>query len=558
MPKDKLVDVKPNSVLFMTLSDQISDRSPVNPLENLNFQTMEIDTKLGLHDILNNIKKAKNDVNIKGIYIESSYIVAGMATTEEIRDALLDFKESGKFILAYADFYSQKAYYLASVADKLYLNPQGLIDYRGLRTELMFFKGTLEKLGIEPQIIRGSNNQFKSAVEPFMYDKMSDANLEQTQTYLNSLWDQMVAGISAARGISETDLNKIANNMLVDNAQAAVDYKLVDGVKYKDEIIDELKELLELDKDDKIQLMKLSKYDKAPDAGRKGKGWTKDKIAVVYASGEIVMGKGDEQSIGSARISKAVRQARKDTTVKAIVLRVNSPGGSALASDIILREVALATEQKPVVVSMGDVAASGGYYIACLADTIVASENTITGSIGVFGLLFNLENFLNEHLGVTVDRVMTNDHSDLGSLTRKMTAIEEAVIQKSVDDIYDTFISYVADGRSLTKEQVDAIGQGRVWSGENAMEIGLIDVFGGLNKAIEIAAEMAELDNYQIKGLPKQIDPIDELLSDLTGQASTYMLKRELGSEYIYYKKLQETLRSQGIQARVPFNLEVE
>lgn len=558
IPSEPAVTVKSNSVLHMSLSKEISDRSTNNPLENLNFQTMEVEQKLGLYDIIVSLEKAKNDDKIKGIYLELSDIAAGMATTKEIRDALIDFKSSGKFILAYADFYSQKAYYLATVADKVYLNPQGVVDYRGLRTELMFFKGTLEKLGVEPQIIRGTGNKFKSAVEPFMYDQMSEANREQTLTYLNSLWNEILKGISESRGISIADLNMYADNMSITNAKTAEQYKFIDGSKYKDEIYSELKANCDLEEDDKLNFMKLSKYVDAPDTNRKRGGLIKEKIAVVYASGEINMGEGDEKTIGSDGISKAIRQARKDSTVKAIVLRVNSPGGSALASDIILREMVLAREAKPVIVSMGDVAASGGYYIACLADTIVASENTITGSIGVFGLMFNIENFLDEHLGISVDRVTTNNHSDLGSMTRKMSEVEKAVIQGSVDEIYDTFISYVADGRGLTKEQVDAIGQGRVWSGENAMQEGLIDVYGGLKTAIEIAAEKAGIEDYRVKGYPKQVDPVQQILNDLTGQTKAYFLKRELGSEYVYYQKLQQSLKSHGIQARMPFDPEIQ
>ncbi|MCF8372177.1 MAG: signal peptide peptidase SppA [Bacteroidales bacterium] len=552
IPKEEVVKAKPNTVLKITLDQAIADRTPSNPLENFNFQDFDMVLPLGLNDILKNLDKAKTDDNIKGIYLELDMLQCGFATLEEIRDALLDFKESGKFIVAYGDFYSQGAYYLATVADKIYMNPEGNIDYRGLRAELMFFKGTLDKFGIEPEIIRGTGNQFKSAVEPFMYDKMSEANRLQTQTFLNSLWNQVLKGISEQRNISIAELNKLSNEMTIDNATAALDNKMIDGIKYYDEVQAELKELCSLEPKKDLTFLTMDKYKKAPKTSHEFKGLAKDKLAVIYASGEIGMGKGDEKTIGSETLSKAIRDARLDTAIKAIVLRINSPGGSALASEIILREVMLAREAKPVVVSMGDLAASGGYYIACLADTIVASENTLTGSIGVFGLLFNMENFLDDKLGITVDRVTTNDHSDLGSVTRKMTPDEKLVIQKRIDEIYHTFISHVAEGRHLSTEKVDEIGQGRVWSGSNAMEIGLIDVYGGLSKSIEIAKEMAGLDHFRIVEYPKQKD-LEQIISDLTGSVKANVLEDELGENLRYYENMKKVLKQQGILARMPF-----
>lgn len=556
IPKAEIVKVEPNTVLKITLDQVITDRTPTNPLENFNFEEFDMSLPLGLNDILKNLKKAKDDENIKGIYLELDILQSGFASLEEIRDALLDFKESGKFILAYGDYYSQGAYYLASVADKLYMNPEGNIDYRGLRTELMFFKGTLDKFGIEPEIIRGTGNQFKSAVEPFMYDKMSEANRLQTKTFLDALWNQVLTGISAQRNISVNELNRLADEMTIDNAQAALDNKMIDGIKYYDEVQAELKELCSIEAKKDLTFMTMAKYKKAPATKHEFKGLAKDKMAVIYATGEIGMGKGNEKTIGSETLSKAIREARLDTTVKAIVLRINSPGGSALASEIILREVMLARKEKPVIASMGDVAASGGYYIACLADTIVASENTLTGSIGVFGLMFNIENFLDDKLGITIDRVTTNDHSDLGSATRKMTPDEKLVIQKRVDEIYKTFISHVAEGRGLSTERVDEIGQGRVWSGSNAMEIGLIDVYGGLSKSIEIAKEMAGLDHYKIVEYPKQKD-LQQIISDLTGSVKANVLEDELGENLRYYEYMKKVLKQQGILARMPFEYSV-
>ena len=556
MPKEEVVEVKPNTVLRITLNNQISDRSPSNPLENFDFQEFDVTMPLGLNDILKNIDKAKNDDNIKGIYLEVDMLMAGSATVEEIRDALIDFKESEKFIIAYADYYSQGAYYLASVADKVYLNPEGSIDYRGLRSELMFFKGAMEKFGIEPQIIRGTGNQFKSAVEPFMYDKMSEANRLQTRKYLDALWNKMVAGISESRNIPVADLNLWANQLAVSNARKAVELKMIDGVKYYDEVVAELKERSDVKESKKIAFVNMDKYKKVPKSHHEFKGIAKDKVAVIYASGEIKMGKGDEGTIGSTSLSKAIRQARKDTTVKAIVLRINSPGGSALASDIILREVMLARQEKPVIASMGDVAASGGYYIACLADTIVASENTLTGSIGVFGLMFHIEKLLAEELGITVDRVTTNDHADLGSLTRKMTPYEKEVIQKQVDEIYATFIGHVANGRGMTTEQVDHIGQGRVWAGVDAMQNGLVDVYGGLEKSIEIAKEKAGLEKYRVVEYPKQKD-LEQIISELTGTVKAKVMEDELGRNLRYYEQMKKQLGQQGILARMPFDYTV-
>lgn len=554
--QDKETKVEENSILIAKFNSPIMERGSDNPFENIspfNFEPVNI---LGLNDIINNIKKAKEDDKIKGIYLELNVIPARIATIEEIRQALLDFKESGKFIISYADFYTQGAYYLATAADKIYLNPEGIIDYRGLRAELMFFKGSLEKLGIEPQVLKVG--KFKSAIEPLILDKMSDANREQIKKYMGSIWDHIIQGISGQRKITIEDLNKYADELTISSADAALKYNFVDGLKYKDEIIAELKEKLDVKPEKDIAAVSMKKYTKAPKPKRKHKGLAKDKIAIVYAQGDIVTGKGDSQQIGSDVTSKALRKAREDSTVKAIVFRINSPGGSALASEIIWREVKLASQVKPVIASMSDLAASGGYYIACAADTIVAHENTITGSIGVFGVLFNGEKFLNKKLGITVDRVKTNTHADYGSFSRALDEYEKNVIQKEINDIYDHFISHVAEGRNMTKEEVHEIGQGRVWSGTNAMEIGLIDVFGGLEKAIEIAVEMAGLDHYRTIDLPKKKNPIEQIISELSGDAKARILKNELGNGYVYYKNLQDVLNQEGILARIPYNIEIK
>ena len=551
--QDQAVNIDKNSILHIKLDQTITDRSNKNPMENFDFASFKPETQLGLNDILSNIKKAKDDENISGIYLDLTVIPAGIATIEEIRNALLDFKTSDKFIISYADSYTQATYYIASVSDKVYLNPEGLVLFVGLRAELMFFKEALEKLGVEPQIIR--HGKFKSAVEPFMYTKMSDENREQTMTFMGAIWNSMLKGISETRNISIGDLNKIANELSLKNAESAVELKFVDGLKYKDEILNELKELTDKKDIDKLKFVSLTKYTKVPKKDKKT--IEKNKIAVIYASGNVIMGEGQEGTIGSDRISEAIRKARKDSTVKAIVFRVNSGGGSALSSEIIWREVKLAQEVKPVIASLGDVAASGGYYIVCPAQTIVASPNTITGSIGVFGLLLNGKELLNKKLGVHIDVAKTNEYADMGSFFRPLTAQEREIIQFEIEDIYQTFISHVADGRKMTKEQVDAIGQGRVWSGTNAKEIGLIDEFGGLDKAIEIAAKAANLEKYRIVEFPRLKDPFEQIMEDLQGNVRTSILKNELGEQYSYYENLQDIKSMQGIQACIPFHIEI-
>lgn len=551
--QDEPVKISSNTILHIELDQVIKDRSNNNPFENFNFGSFKPNMQLGLNDILKNIKKAKTDPNIKGIYLDFSFIPAGIATIEEIRNALIDFKESGKFIISYSENYTQPSYYLASVSDKVYMNPEGLLMFLGLRSEVMFFKEAMQKLGVEPQIIR--HGKFKSAVEPFMYNKMSEENRHQVMTYMGSIWDQILKGISNERSLTVDKLNELADNLTLKDAQAAVDNGLIDGLKYKDEILAELAELTDKKDDKKIKTISLSKYTKVADTKRKK--LEKDKIAVIYAHGTVMMGEGEEGTIGSERISKAIRKARKDSSIKAIVFRVNSGGGSALASEVIWREVKLAQEVKPVIASLGDVAASGGYYIVAPAQKIIASPNTITGSIGVFGVLWNGKELLNEKLGVHVDVVKTNKFADLGTFSRRLTAQEREVIQYSVEEVYGTFISHVAEGRNMTTEEVDKIGQGRVWSGANAIEIGLVDEFGGLEDAIKLAAEAANLETYRTVNLPKLEDPIEQLIKDLGGNVRVSVLKNELGNEYKYYENLKSLIEQNGVQARIPYEIEI-
>ncbi|MEA2105249.1 MAG: signal peptide peptidase SppA [Bacteroidota bacterium] len=550
--QDQPVKIDEHTVLHMELSSPIADRSNKNPMENFDFESFQPVNQLGLNEILANIKKAKEDENIDGIYLNFTMIPAGMATIEEIRSALIDFKASGKFILSYADTYTQTTFYLASIADKVYLNPEGLISWTGMRSEIMFFKEALEKIGIEAQIIR--HGKFKSAVEPFMYKQMSPENREQIMTYMGSIWDHMLTRISESRNIPVEQLNKLADNLTLNSADAALEHGFVDGLKYKDEILAELKELTEKKENDEIKSVTLAKYTKVP---KKRKSLEKDKIAVVYASGSVIMGEGAEGTIGSDRISRAIREARKDSTIKAIVFRVNSGGGSALASEVIWREVKLAQQEKPVIASLGDVAASGGYYIVAPAEKIIANPNTITGSIGVFGMIPNGKKLLNDKLGIHVDVAKTNQHADIYSFSRPLSAKEKETIQLNIEGVYETFITHVAEGRGMTKEEIDEIGQGRVWSGANAIEIGLIDEFGGLEKAIEIAAQSANLEKYRVVDLPKLKDPFQQLLEDIQGNVKASILKKELGNEYKYYQRLQDLKNMQGIQARIPYDIEL-
>ena len=553
---DKSVTIKEKTILKIDFSNGVTERTSQNPLEDMNFQTLKTNTKIGLNDILKNLKKAKNDDNIKGIYINNTGIGAGLGTIEEIRNALIDFKTSGKFIISYSDVYTQGAYYLSTVSDQIYLNPEGFVDFKGLSSQLLFFKDALDKIGIEPVIIRGKNNKFKSAVEPFMYNHISEANKLQTLTYMGSLWNHILKGISETRSISIENLNLYADSMLINNATEAVKYKLIDDLKYYDEILTILKEKSETDENDDINFMSMSSYTNTPNTPT-GKGLIKEKIAVVYANGEINMGSGSEKEIGSKGLSKAIREARLDTNIKAVVLRINSPGGSALASEVIWREVMLTKKVKPLIVSMGNVAASGGYYIAAPADKIFANPVTITGSIGVFGILWNTQDIMKK-IGINSDAVNTNAHSDLGNMSRSMTDAEYATIQNSVEDIYDVFLGHVAEGRKMKKEDVDKIGQGRVWSGENAKEIGLVDEFGGLVDAIEYAKEMAKLEDYRIVELPKQEDPIEALMKDLGGNVKAYVLQEELGTSFKYYDRLNQLTKLKGVQARIPFILDIK
>ena len=541
-------------VLRLELNGEIQDRVEEMPFDLSEITGQDVNI-LGLNDILANIKKAKTDENIKGIYIEIGMISAGFATREEIRNALLDFKESGKFITTYSEIYTQGSYYLASVADYICMYPEGGMELRGLNSTIPFFTNALKKMGIEPQVIR--HGKFKSAVEPFMLTEMSDENREQIETYMGSIWEHFLKNVASDRELTRDRLNEMAENLEIQTTEDAVRLGLVDSLFYRDQFQNHLANLMEQENYDDINFISLKKYNKVKNENARDK-FKKEKVAVIYAQGEIQSGEGSETVIGSERISKAIRKARKDEKVKAIVLRVNSPGGSALASDVIWREMKLANEEKPVVVSMGDVAASGGYYIACASDKIYASPNTITGSIGVFGIMPNIEELMTDKIGITFDNVKTNKFADLGSVNRPLTQEEYDIIQKGVVDVYNTFTSKVAEGRDMSQENVDDIGQGRVWSGTNAMDINLIDEYGGLEAAVAGAAELAELEDYRIYELPEQKDPFQELLEQLEEDMQTSWIKYQLGDQYKYYKTIQDIKHLKGVQARMPYQFVID
>ena len=549
---DTAVKVKPQSILYMTLDHEIPERTNSNDLglvfTGSSFKTSD---NAGMNDIINNIKAAAIDPNISGIFLELSVIGTSSANIEEIRNALNEFKNSGKFIVSYSETYSQSAYYLASVSDEIYMFPDGIIDIHGMASQNMFYKHLFDKLGIEMQIIRPENNKFKSAVEPYFLDKMSDANREQNAVLLNSIWDKICNDISASRGIEVELINKMADDLtLMFEPETALNNNFIDGLLYKDELIAKLKQNLNIDESKKLNLIKNTQYAKVRPELYSGE----DKIGIVYASGQIIDGEGDDTTIGGESLSKAIRAARNDKKVKAIVMRVNSPGGSAMASEVIRREVELAAKEKPVIVSMGNYAASGGYWISSSADYIFADPNTLTGSIGVFGTVPNLKEFMNDKIGLTFDEVKTNENSDFGTLTKPLSPYQLKMMQKHVTETYDDFITLVSETRNLRKTFVDSIGQGRVWSGNDAIEIGLVDKLGDMQQAIAYAAEKAGLASYSIKEFPKQEDIFESLLNtDKQEYYTKTILNNKLGDKAKYIEALDRVSKTEGIQALMPF-----
>ena len=552
--KDKSVDVDPNSVLEISLNSSIQERTPDNPFSGLSFLGFDGEKSTGLNDIIANVKKAKTDNDIKGIFLNESNVVTGQGTFEEIRNALIDFKRSGKFIIAYSEIYSQGFYYLASVADKVYVNPKGIFLFHGFNSEVTFYKGALDKLGIEAQIIKVGT--YKSAVEPFFLTKMSDANRLQVNSYLGSLYGHFLDGISAARHISKDSLFFYADNLRVKFPEDALKYKLVDGLKYRDEVLTELKQLTGTDKTDDLKSVDMGDYASSRQSERDDSKKKTSQIAIVYASGEINEGEGSDNSIGSERISRALRQVREDDKVKAVVFRINSPGGSSLASDVIWREVMLTKKVKPIIVSMGDLAASGGYYIACAADSIIAEPNTITGSIGIFAILPNMQKFFNDKLGITFDGVKTGKYADLGNVSRPLSTEEKAILQNEVDHGYDDFTKAVANGRHKTQAYINSIGQGRVWTGSQALKLGLVDRLGNISDAVKSAAKAAKIKKYKLVLYPEQKSFFDRLGSGFNSQIKTSVIRSELGDNAKYYEQIRGiTQMMRTPQARLPYDV---
>jgi len=550
--------VKANSVLTLDLNESMPDYAG-------NFDYGEFDEFLkgnkkynGLFNVINAIEYAKTDDNIKGISIKNNNLKAGMAQTKALRDALLKFKESGKFIVAYGDMISQKDYYLNSVADSIYLNPVGALDFKGLATEILYFKDFQEKYGLKMEVIR--HGKYKSAVEPFLAQEMSDANREQISVFLNSIWSDMKKEISESRRITVAQLDTIASNLLTRNATKALSTKLIDKLVYVDEYEDSIKARLGLKDDEEYEKVKIYKYAKyVHTKNRLKKREIKDKIAVIYAQGQIIYGEGDENNVGQGIINESLKKAREDENIKAIVLRVDSPGGSALASELIWREIERTKIVKPVIVSMGNLAASGGYYIACNANKIIAEPNTITGSIGVFGTLPNAYEFMND-IGINAERVTTNKNAITYSLFEPLSDEQHDIIKEGVVDIYNLFIKRVADGRGIAKDEVNEIAQGRVWTGNDAIKIGLVDEIGGLDLALERAAEVAELNEYKIKELPIYDKDFNKIFSQF-GLIKTKeeLLKEELGvHNYEILQKMKNITNMKGAQMLLPYAIEIK
>ena len=546
------VSLKPKSVLYMNLNYSIPERTTQDDITAtlMNLRDLEGDYS-GLNDIIANIDYAKNDPNISGIFLELSSVGTTTANLEELRKHIVSFRESGKFVITYGETMAQNAYYLATAGDEIYLNPDGMLDIHGMASQIMFYKHLLDKLDIEMQIIRGPNNKFKSAVEPYFLDKMSPANREQMTKLLNTMWSKIVSDISVARNIDTKKINELADNLsLTFDAKVALDEGFVDGLAYRDEIIARIKDLADIEKTGKINVINNAQYVSArPQPKAKA-----TKIAVIYANGQIFDGEGDDETIGSITLSKAIREARENRKVKAIVMRVNSPGGSALASEVIRREVELAKAEKPFIISMGGYAASGGYWISTEGDYIFADPTTLTGSIGVFGTFPNAKKFLNDKVGLTFDVVKTNDNADFGSITEPLTPYQKAMLQKYVGNTYNDFTALVARTRGLRQSYVDSIGQGRVWAGADALQLGLVDELGGLDKAIAYAAQKANLTDYSIKDYPKQMDLMDMFMSGNIPEPYTKsLIKRKLGKNYMYLETVENISRLDGIQALMPF-----
>lgn len=545
-------DTPKNAVLLINLDHMITEKTEPNPFEGLDMPGYGSSRSIGLNDLLSRIKAAKTDNNIKGIYLNVQQVNTGFASMRAIREALEDFKSSDKFILAYGDIMTQKAYYLNSVADEVFLHPKGMLDFRGLATSVVFFKDALDKLGIDMQVLKVGT--YKSAVEPFLFNSMSEANKEQVSSYLGSIYHHFLSDIAESTDLSIDQLQEIADGYQVQLPEDAKELGMVDDLLYKDQVIAKIRTDLGLSEKKEIPIVSVLDYKKEADKGKAGG----DRVAVLYAYGSIVDGEGTTGQIGGDALSREIRELREDDRVKALVMRVNSPGGSALASESIWREIELTKQVKPVVVSMGDYAASGGYYIAAAADSIFADPTTLTGSIGVFGMIPNFQNMFNDKLGIHFDAVKTSKFADMDvDMDRPLSEEEKSIIQKGVDRIYQVFTQRVAAGRKMDVSDVDSIGQGRVWTGAQAVELNLVDRVASLDQAITSAAKMANLKDYRVSEYPREKDPFTEMFSTTKDKIKTWMLKDELGGYANYLLEIRRVVEQSGVQARIPYLIEI-
>lgn len=549
---DTETTVKENSIFVLDLNGTLSERVQENPFQQLMGEGF---SAYGLDDILTSIKKAKEHENIKGIYLQASTLESSFASLEEIRHALADFKESGKFIIAYADQYTQSMYYLASIADKVIVNPQGSISWHGLASQTIFFKDLLKNVGIDMQIFKVGT--YKSAVEPFIATEMSDANREQVSVFLNSIWKRLLEDVSTSRNIPEETLNAYADQVMdLKQAEEYVACGLVDTLMYKDGVLNYLKEISGREQDESLRTLSLSEMKNVKRNTPKDKSG--NMIAVYYAFGGIDDTTSSEEGINSQKVIKDLRQLREDETIQAVVLRVNSPGGSAYGSEQIWHEIELLKAEKPVVVSMGDYAASGGYYISCNADCIVANPTTLTGSIGIFGMFPNMEGLLTDKLNLHFDLVKTNKFADMGDISRPFNADEKEAMQNYINNGYKLFVKRCADGRGMSTEAIEKIAEGRVWTGATAKELGLVDELGGLEKAIEIAAQKAEIENYSIINYPSKGNVFSSLLEQGKDDYINGQMKDALGEYYYYLQFVQNLKEADRIQARMPFDIRIK
>ena len=550
--------IENGSVLTINLNNVIYERADDNPFGAFNPLSQEHEFPLGLNEVLAGLKTAANDDKIVGVYLKGGIPLTGNATLTEIRHALKEFRESGKFVYSYSEIMTQKGLYAVSEADSIFMNPEGFVEWKGLSASVTYYKDALDKIGVKPVVLRATGNKYKSAVEPFLRQDMSPENYKQLDDLLNSVWEDYLTDISESRNLNAAELNELADSMAITSPITAAQHKLIDAPMYEDEVLNLMLPATGKSDTKKIDFVSIHSYASKSKLGEGG--YNDNKIAVVIAQGDIVSGQGSEYQIGSERIAEAIRQARKNDKVKAIVLRVNSPGGSALASEVIWREVDLARQTKPVVASMGNVAASGGYYISCLTDTIVAQPTTITGSIGAFGLFFTAEDLLNNTLGVNIETVTTNKYADLGTLDRSLTDGETRMLIKQVDQVYATFKKRVAEGRNLSESYVDSIGGGHVYSGRDALELGLVDILGGLETAISIAKDMANIegDEYRVVEYPELEDPLVRLMKQINGDFETRLLKEKLGPYAKYMDLAEKTQSMKGFQTHLGYDLVID